>query len=58
MRRESGADKVEGEDGVESAMVPSSELGLEAEWEAAAAAAGPVGAEVRRLAAEAALEEE
>ena len=56
MRRESGADKVEGEDGVESAMVPSSELGLEAECDAAAAA-GPVGAEVRRLAAEA-LEEE
>ena len=54
MRRESGADKVEGEDGVESAMVPSSELGLEAECDAAAA--GPVGAEVRRLAA--ALEEE
>ena len=41
---------MEGEDGVESAMVPSSELGLEA--------AGPVGAEVRRLAAEALLEEE
>ena len=48
---------MEGEDGVESAMVPSSELGLEAECDAAAAA-GPVGAEVRRLAAEAALEEE
>ena len=48
---------MEGEDGVESAMVPSSELGLEAECDAAAAVAGPVGAEVRRLAAEA-LEEE
>ena len=47
---------MEGEDGVESAMVPSSELGLEAECEVAAAV-GPVGAEVRRLAAEA-LEEE
>ena len=47
---------MEGEDGVESAMVPSSELGLEAECEAAAAA-GPVGAEVRRL-TEAELEEE
>ena len=45
---------MEGEDGVESAMVPSSELGLEAECEAAAA--DPVGAEVRRL-TEAELEE-